>query len=170
MPLWLLPSVAAPVGSSIIVTHGEILLSSSDDTCTCAVLRAMQLMFTAPRPCSAHKISIMVRFITPGVLFAAIPNSWLDCVVVVSHIAADADNSALPVVGDTVMVWLGEDAKEMLSYARVGSVFSLHPSGCQKLSATQTATHKSFKLELHSPVLLQLVGWMPVCLSAFAVN
>lgn len=170
MPLWLLPSVAAPVGSSIIVTHGEILLSSSDDTCTCAVLRAMQLMFTAPRPCSAHKISIMVRFITPGVLFAAIPNSWLDCVVVVSHIAADADNSALPVVGDTVMVWLGEDAKEMLSYARVGSVFSLHPSGCQKISATQTATHKSFKLELHSPVLLQLVGWMPVCLSAFAVN
>jgi hypothetical protein len=170
MPLWLLPSVAAPVGSSIMVTHGEILLSASDDTCICAVLRALQLKFTAPRPCSAPKISVMVKFITPGVLYAAIPNSWLDCVVVRSEGAIEADKSPMPVVGDAVMVWLGKDAKEMLSYARVGSVFSLSPSGCEKVHSTETTIFSTFKLELHSPLLLQLVGWMPICLSSFALN
>ena len=169
MPLWLLPTVDAPVGSSIIVTHGELLLGVSDGTSTCAVLRAMPLKFTAPRPRTAGKISIMVRFITPGVLCAPVPNSWLDCVVVRSS----SDPSLLPVVGDVVMVWLGSDAKELLSYARVGSVFSLHSSGFEQVVSVPSATpspRKIFKLELHSPLLLQLEGWMPICLSAFAVN
>jgi hypothetical protein len=168
MPLWLLPSVAAPVGSSIIVTHGEILLS--DDSSTCAVLRAMQLKFRAPRPRLAERISIMVRFIIPGVLCAPVPNSWLDCVVVRAVEAGAADDLDPPVVGDDVMIWLSKDAIELLSYARVGSVFSLHPSGCDKVPAAATGARKTFKLELHSPLLLQLEGWVPICLSAFAVN
>jgi hypothetical protein len=112
----------------------------------------------------------MVKFITPGVLYAAIPNSWLDCVVVQSDAAIEADNSPMPVVGDAVMVWLGKEAKEMLSYARVGSVFSLSPSGCEKVRFPETANFSTFKLELHSTLLLQLVGWMPICLSPFALN
>jgi hypothetical protein len=170
MPLWLLPSVAAPVGSSIIVTHGEILLGAADDSATCAVLHAMQLKFRAPRPRSIEKIWIMVRFITPGVLYAPVPNSWLDCVVVRAAAAVVPETSVLPVVGDAVMVWLSKDAKELLSYARVGSVFALQPSECEHIPAVVPTTHKTFKLELHSPLLLQLQGWIPICLSAFAVS
>jgi len=170
MPLWLLPSVAAPVGSSIIVTHGEILLGACDDSCTCAVLRAMQLKFRAPRPRPLHKMWIMVRFITPGVLCAPAPNSWLDCVVVWSGQVDGAGAAGRPVVGDCVMVWLSNDAKELLAYARVGSVFTLHPSECEIIPAVLPAAHKTYKLELHSPLLLQLQGWVPICLSAFAVS
>ena len=96
-------SVAAPVGSSIIVTHGEIMLGACDDSCTCAVLRAMQLKFRAPRPRPLLKMWIMVRFITPGVLCAPAPNSWLDCVVVRSGEADGAAAAVRPVVGDYVM-------------------------------------------------------------------
>ncbi len=59
---------------------------------------------------------------------------------------------------------------ELLSYARVGSVFSLHPSGCEQISASSPGTRKAFKLELHSPLLLQLEGWIPICFSAFALS
>ena len=61
IPLWLLPSVAAPVGSSIIVTHGEILLNVTDDTATCAVLRAMQIKFVSPRPVNAERLLDRLR-------------------------------------------------------------------------------------------------------------
>jgi hypothetical protein len=140
-----------------------MLLSSADDSYTCAVLRAMQLKLRAPPACTAGRILIMVRFITPGVLHAAVPNSWLDCAVVQAAAAVGSG----PSLGDALMVWLSQEARELLVYARVGSIFSLDPSQCESV---QPAAHKTFKLELHSPLLLQLEGWMPVCLSAFVLD
>lgn len=78
MPLWLLPSVAAPVGSSIIVTHGEILLGAADDSATCAVLHAMQLKFRAPRSRNIEKFGLWYASSPQGFCMRPFPTrGWI---------------------------------------------------------------------------------------------
>jgi hypothetical protein len=49
-------------------------------------------------------------------------------------------------------------------------VFTLHQPKCEIIHAVVPAARKTYKLQLHSPLLLQLRGWIPICLPAFTVS